>query len=814
MKNNINVVDSCTLSVVEETEVPALAMRAAATTRQSSTIYGLGNAVTKDDGEITGSRLPTSRQVLRCMMHHVQEGASTKQTRWESAKLVLTKLLVFFEKANIPTISERKACERIIKLLDDNAKIRAIPRDRRSMPISVNKLKQMDEQLARTFPLWSANAEQLIKNAEDRSFLESMKSTRSATFGSRDKASAAKCKRRDAREQSHRAYRNRVLQESSATITTSAVSSTESDDVNSDVEETADDCDHPPGFEPSLTTPRSHHRISHTGTPVVIPHDITQRPKLVALATRMKITPSQQAAYTAALIAESGGDVSKVSTSYATTDRSRRHVVQQIAESSREQWVAPRLATLHWDSKLIPTLSNRNISEERLTVIVGTAHEVKLLGVPSYQPGTDTKSGQIISDLTCELLGSWGCTDSIVNMTFDTTASNTGHVTAACVTIQKKLDRALLWSACRHHVGEVVLSHVFSDLKIEASKSPDVTLFTRFRKSYELLPHDTDQPLSRFDLTQFDEPAQQMLAQWRNNVLQLAATELSLKRDDYREYVELCTVYLNGPTSQLVTFKRPGALHKARWMAKLLYAIKICLFEQQIQQLPAGTVTTQKQVPAVRKFVNFVTLIYSIWWMNCSSVVDAPWHDLQFFQQLLSYETVDPLVAKSALKAFQKHQWYLTAEMVPFALFSSKVPAEVRSDIAKSMLLIKPETELVTPQNRFGTGYGKPQFQTVTSSTSLGDLVGLDSWFTFHILQLDAAFLTDDVADWPHSAAFQASAANVQAINVINDSAERGVKLSSDYVSAAKTERHYQHVLQVVEHDRKEQPNLRKRPRK
>jgi hypothetical protein len=60
----------------------------------------------------------------------------------------------------------------------------------------------------------------------------------------------------------------------------------------------------------------------------------------------------------------------------------------------------------------------------------------------------------------------------------------------------------------------------------------------------------------------------------------------------------------------------------------------------------------------------------------------------------------------------------------------------------------------------------------------------------------------------PH---YQASKANVLAINVVNDCAERGVKLSSDFLSSAKNEEHYQNVLQVVEHDRKRQPNLRKR---
>ena len=47
-------------------------------------------------------------------------------------------------------------------------------------------------------------------------------------------------------------------------------------------------------------------------------------------------------------------------------------------------------------------------------------------------------------------------------------------------------------------------------------------------------------------------------------------------------------------------------------------------------------------------------------------------------------------------------------------------------------------------------------------------------------------------------------------LNLTNDSAERAVKLSSDFLSSAKNESQYQNVLQVVELNRNEIPNLRK----
>ena len=53
----------------------------------------------------------------------------------------------------------------------------------------------------------------------------------------------------------------------------------------------------------------------------------------------------------------------------------------------------------------------------------------------------------------------------------------------------------------------------------------------------------------------------------------------------------------------------------------------------------------------------------------------------------------------------------------------------------------------------------------------------------------------------------------IAALNVVNDSADRAVKLSSEYLHAARLEEHYQNIVQVVEADRKQTPSLRKRKR-
>ena len=49
-------------------------------TREAAAIFGLGGGITKEDAEITGSWLPTNKQVIRCHMFHRKEETSKPPT--------------------------------------------------------------------------------------------------------------------------------------------------------------------------------------------------------------------------------------------------------------------------------------------------------------------------------------------------------------------------------------------------------------------------------------------------------------------------------------------------------------------------------------------------------------------------------------------------------------------------------------------------------------------------------------------------------------------------------------------------------------
>ena len=164
-------------------------------------------------------------------------------------------------------------------------------------------------------------------------------------------------------------------------------------------------------------------------------------------------------------------------------------VCASIAEDVRKTWTPSPCLSLHWDGKLMSSLSKCDDKiEERLPVLVTGTTGTKFLDVPALPHKSSERVGPQIAHQSKKLLQEWKCEDSVVSMVFDTTSSNTGSITAACVSTQGELGRPLLWTPCRKHIGEVVVKHIWDDLKIEASKSPNVSLFVRFQEVFPQLP--------------------------------------------------------------------------------------------------------------------------------------------------------------------------------------------------------------------------------------------------------------------------------------------------------------------------------------
>ena len=509
----------------------------------------LNHLPTDDDKTITGSRLPTAHQVLLCFLAHHQTASSKR----EAANKTVETVKHFYNRARIPTLLDHKMVEEVEKLFDDMKKIIKIqPKDWTSGKPK-ERVDEFKSRLQTTMKFWPRNAMENICNEEDKKFLQSMMTDRLATmFGIDVKLSETERKVKERKEQELK----RIAIQKESKMDTSCSNATLSD---SDDEEEAKEVPDPL----YSCAKKSHKRCVKTGVTVFIPPNILKSPKVVQSLVRNNISSSAISSVMHDIVTAVEGDPSKLSLSYATTQRYRVEAVKTIADKIKENWTPPSIANLHWDGKLMATLDGAS-QQERLPVLLSGVGGTKLLGVPAIPHKSTEKTGDLISEVSIELIEEWNCAECVAGMVFDTTSSNTGCKTAACVTLQNRLNRPLLWYSCRHHVGEILLTHVWNALKIEVLKSPEILLFKRFKENFSSITHQNK------DLHFPELPVD--LLERKSEVIELCKNYLKqpFSRGDYKELVSLALLYLSEGNEvealEGFSFSRPDALHKARWM--------------------------------------------------------------------------------------------------------------------------------------------------------------------------------------------------------------------------------------------------------
>ena len=213
----------------------------------------------------------------------------------------------------------------------------------------------------------------------------------------------------------------------------------------------------------------------------------------------------------------------------------------------------------------------------------------------------------------------------------------------------------------------------------------------------------------------------------------------------------------------------------------------------------------------LKRFVRFAVFCYFPWWATAPVPSSAPFNDIMLLKNLFDFKKVDKPCAEVAINAFSNHLWYLTEELVVLGLFSNCVSNDMKMRMADKMKNV----DRKTCSKRFGPSkFGKPEFPKLPlldGDFDLSHFVGEDSWSFFNILELDSSFIHLPVSEWSSNSNYQHGKLVVDNFSVVNDGAERGVKLAYDFLGTAKSNERFQNILQVVENDRKACPNQRKR---
>lgn len=362
------------------------------------------------------------------------------------------------------------------------------------------------------------------------------------------------------------------------------------------------------------------------------------------------------------------------------------------------------------------------------------------------------------------------------------------------------LNKKMLALACRHHVAEVVLKHVF-EIHGDVSKSNNLDCFKEFQNNFnaKLNSIKTFKTILKFP------KLKRISAPWKNSVVSFCRLQLSNQhpRDDYRELLELVMMFLGEVPPGGIRFRKAGAISRARWMARAIYVLKMWMTSDEVGGIGTDTLK-HYEILAM-----FISQCYIKYWFRLPDPVIAPRVDLEFYADLkLFFEKQYSAVAE---KAFFNHLWYFSETNIALSFFDEEIVVEEKRKMVTA--LTKPRNQGNESSNnrkraRLDTAYrpsSKPK--ALKKSASISNFITDGSRDFFAIMDIDTNFLQTDPALWPGSTLYEQSKQKVRALQVVNDVAERAVKLVTDFNGRlTRDPAQEQFLLQIVEYHRNEKP--------
>jgi len=514
-------------------------------------------------------------------------------------------------------------------------------------------------------------------------------------------------------------------------------------------------------------------------------------PRLAAALDKCKISDRDAVHILIATTEALGHDVQDFIINRSSIQSYRKILREERATEIKKRFKNMKLeaAILHWDGKLLPALLGKE-TVHRLPVIISNGDTEQLLGVPVLQSGTGKEQASAV----CEILVDWGLQDYIKALSFDTTASNTGSFKGSCALIEHFLEKDLLYFPCRHHIYEIILKSVF-DEKMGTTTGSNVLIFKKFQNAWPEIN------VQNYQSGIINEKVKGHLGNDLSRIIDLLRNNLENQqpREDYREFLELALIFVGESPARGVSFRVPGAVHHARWMAKGIYCLKIFLFRGQFSM-------SLQDENAICDICLFLVSLYIEAWFCAPSAARAPYLDFSVLMKLYKYKDIDRSISSVALQKLSNHLWYLSPEAVALAFFDPHVSRESKLNMVGAL-----NRDTNSPNEN--TKRIQVQINKIPElfNNGIEQFVSNETGRFFERFNLKDDFLKTDPLMWHKNENFVKGLELVNKLRVVNDSAERGVKLMEEYNQLlTKNEKQKQFVLQVVSDYRRKFPSTTK----
>lgn len=506
--------------------------------------------------------------------------------------------------------------------------------------------------------------------------------------------------------------------------------------------------------------------------------------ELSSALDRSKVSTRNAVHILATTVQSLGKDLNNIVLNRESIRQARMQCRTELNDEIKETFSTNYPLVIHWDGKKLSDLRSRAKVERLAVYVSGGKDTVKLLGAPCIANG----KGNTQAEAVYNLITDWKLKDQIEFMCFDTTASNTGHQKGACYLLETQMQKELIALACRHHVLELLVGKCFEVTIEPIVHGPNITLFQKFEHHWPLI----DKTNFKTGLT--DSIIAANLNDDKNSLIEFYSRQLEFNqpRDDYCELLQLVLVFLDKSPMQ-IKFRPPGAYHRARWMAKIIYAYKIFLFRHQF-------LLTKKEESGLIEFLTFTTKIYLKNWYTAENPISAPYNDLILLKELFSYQ--NKLISQNLSNVFLRHLWYLNEYLAPIALFDKNVSITEKMKMVYNIKNIKgaktvSKRIVILPKD--------------INTKEISDFITQNSLKIFNTLKLNTSFLENHPSKWPKLKEYIINKNIISNLKIVNDVAERGVAMAQSYNKTMTTnEEQQQNILQIVEKHRKDFPDCKK----
>ncbi|KAK3918328.1 Kinesin-like protein KIN-12C [Frankliniella fusca] len=470
-------------------------------------------------------------------------------------------------------------------------------------------------------------------------------------------------------------------------------------------------------------------------------------------------------------------DLKKLKISRSSIYRERCEVRETEAASIRAGFKPDCVLTVHMDGKKTLPLNGKGEKIERQPVLV-TGKDLSQLLASNILP---SGSGKAIATEVLAQLDKYGLSLQVKCVCSGTTSTNTGWRTGAVKFIEDGLGRTVLYLACRHHALEIIPKHLF-DAVVEKSSGPDIGKTCK-RLETEWKTLDKTKYLQATD----DAYCKAVLtAEVTERISKFVRHSLEKEqiRGDYQYFLELVLIFIGETPPKGVHFRPPIALNSARFMGRIIYCLTIFMFG-----LSGEFVVEDDVRPGIRDVTLFVVTTYVEPWFSATMPTVGPRVDLQLLKDIVAYGAISKQVSSIACSAYLNHLWYLSPHCVALAFFDRDVSVSTRTKMVQNLSKV-PSTKTAPKRAELG--------KDSIAGAVLEDFVNSKTREFFNILEIDSSFLDVSPTEWPTNAKYLKALDIVSALHVVNDVAERAVRLTSDYnCGLTQSEKSFQDLLLV-----------------